>query len=697
MKKKILKPHKMIEVEYDRPHIDVEKKRPRDDGDRVRHRARHKVRPVHTCVWATIAPSVSVGDAGMTRLLSDWWCGLNPVTPLRHVAFVPADVGAVIINNPKSAVKVQQDVLCTLDLDATPLLVFHTIPLPGKNEFHVLGALLAKDVPKGKFQLRDLRRDAHHTLDARPFVVRQGVQEKQGGEWWWFRMPTEMWTDMFGRMSGGDPSEHVDYRLALMCAFWKQRDNVVFESEGGHGDQMLRFLHTNTDRGDAFFNMWTDEGRDVDVAGFWGLFLVCAQDAQLWDVWRHWERRLLGFRVREYLCKEKHFVTFLAHNEKLFSSSSSSKQDDDDDDEDEDDAAEYARECEDALERGLFVPRALEDVDESEIQLYRMRHPRGPLPKLWYQVRASDVGPTVMGSVAYDVECGRVMVTHREFVTWAWQQIEALTNHAMKEWRFSRLFQRSHAMRKIPTHIRIMMRDGLEDATRELNLVREGTLTTTGIERQYTGGEVRQLEDATSREALLQLARTRLPPCMAQHVWEAFSNGRHPENFSRVSLSMFLLSAGYGVKEADNVIYMLYGADATLINKKYNGTWNESGYKRENGGNVKNLKRSLDTKKTSPYGCESLVRLGGEGKFHGCPFAKRNTAMSSQPQIISLLQWSGCSDVDIEDIMRPTEFPQQKCERLLLKRNPSIPAAKSVVKHPNHFFRMSQHEQKKEF
>jgi hypothetical protein len=686
----------MIEVEYDRPHVDVvaEKKRYRDDNDRVRRSARHKVgkeTSVHTCVWATIAPSVSVGSAGMTRLLSDWWRGLNPVTPLKHVAFVPADVGAVIINNPKSTVKVEQDAVCALDLDATPLLVFHTVPLPGKYEFHVLGALLAKDM-KAKFQLCDLRRDAcHHTLDARPFVVRQGVQEKRDGEWWWFRMPTEMWTDMFGRMPGGDPSEHVDYRLALMCAFWKQRDNVVFESEGGHGDQMLRFLHTTTaDRGDAFFNMWTEEGRDVDVAGFWGLFLVCAQDAQLWDPWRHWERRLLGFRVREYLCKEKHFVTFLSHNEKLFSK----KQDDSEDDDDDDKAAaEYERECEDALERGLFVPRAREDVDEREIQLYRMRHPSGPLPKLWYQVRASDMGPTIMDSVAYDVECGRVMVTHHEFATWAWQQIEALTNHAMKEWRFSRLFQHSRAMRKIPTHIRIMMRDGLQDATRELNLVKEGTsIVSAGIERQYGGGDVR-LEDATSREALLQMARKRLPPCMAQHVWEAFSNGKHPENFSRVALSMFLLSAGYSVQEADSVVYMLYGADATLINKKYNGTWNESGYKRENGGNVKGLKRSLDTKKTSPYGCESLVRLGGEGKFHGCPFSKRNTAMSAQPQIISLLQWSGCSDVDIEDIMRPTEFPQQKCERLLLKRNPLIPSAKSVVKHPNHFFRMSQQQQ----
>lgn len=694
----------MIEVEYDRPHIDVipnNNKRSRDrDGDRVMHRVRHKVgkeTSVHTCVWATIAPSVSVVGAGMVRLLSDWWRGLNPVTPVAHVAFVPADVGAVIINNPKSVVKVEETMLFSLDLDSTPLLVFHTLPLPGKNEFHVLGALLAKDVMQRttKMQLKDLRRDAH-TLDARSHVVHQGVQEKRDGEWWWFRMPTEMWTDMFGRMPGGDPSEHVDYRLALMCAFWKQRDNVVFESEGGHGDQMLRYLHTSNG-GDAFFNMWTDEGRDVDVAGFWGLFLVCAQDVQLWDPWRHWERRLLEFRVREYLCKEKHFVTFLSHNDKLFSRKHQ-EEEEEDDDEDAEDAAAYERECEDALECGLFVPRAREDVDERDIQLYRMRHPRGPLPKLWYQVRASDMGPAIMGNIAYDVECGRVLVTHRDFVTWAWHHMEALTSHAMKEWRFSRLYQHSRIMRKIPIHIRIMMRDGLQDATRELNLVKEGTSisSTTGLERQYTGGEVRQLEDATSRDALLQLARTRLPPCMAQHVWEAFSNGRHPENFSRVSLSMFLLSAGYGVKEADNVIYMLYGADAALIDKKYNGTWTESGYKRENGGNVKNLKRSLDAKKTSPYGCESLVGFGGEGKFHGCPFAKRNTAMSAQPQIISLLQWSGCSDVDIEDIMRPAQFPQQKCERLLLKRNPAIPSAKSVVKHPNHFFRMSQQQQQKE-
>lgn len=392
-------------------------------------------------------------------------------------------------------------------------------------------------------------------------------------------------------------------------------------------------------------------------------------------------------------------MTFLSHNDKLFSPSGKQAEDDDDDD---DDNAEYERECEEALERGLFVPRAREDVDEREIALYRLRHPSGPLPKLWYQVSASDVGPAVMGSVAYDVEHGRVMVTHREFPTWVWQQMETLTCHAMKEWRFSRLFQRSRAMLKVPSHIRIMMWHGLDEAMNLLNLVKENSLIATAIgsggggggkHNQFYGGDVRPLQDATSREALLHLAHTRFPPCMAQHVWEAFSNGNHPENFSRVSLSMFLLSAGYGIQEVDNILYMLYGADATLINKKYNGTWNEGNYKRENGGNVKGLKRSLDTKKTSPYGCESLVRLGGEGKFHGCPFAKRNTATMGQPQSISLLQFGGCSDVDIEDIMRPSDFPQQKCERLLLKRNPSIPAAKNVVKHPNHFFRMSQQQQ----
>lgn len=692
----------MIEVEYDNPSVEVIVPRATTPmAARKRQRSEDEEEDQHTCVWTTIAMD---DDSVVGLLLQRWWCSLSPVTPVKHVAFVSAEVNTMIINNPNTAIMYDSERLySTHDLDATPLLVFYTRPLLG-CDIHVLGALLARDA-KPKLQLKDLHQHEDvRVLDAMPLVRNQGVQEKRAGEWWWWRMPTDMWTDMFGRMPGGDPSEHVAYRRSLMCAFWKHRDNHAFESEGGHGDCILRALHERF----AFFDMWTDEGRDVDVAGFWGLYLVCAQDMQLWDPWRHWERRLLEFRVRQYLCGERHFLTFLMHNDRLFKEEQHQQIHDDDDD-DDDDAHQYERQCEDALSRGMFVPYASEDVDEREIQLYRARHPRGCVPKLWYRVRASDAGPSVVGNPAYDVENNCVFVTHREFPVWAWHQIETRTwNHNMKYWRFCLRFRDEpglprQPLLKLPSHIRWMIGEGLYDALDALQLTREGGAPAASFplsegrnySQQQQYGIVRLgSNNGSASESLMELVRTRFPPCMAQHVWEAFVNRRHPENFSRLSLSMFLLSAGYSVQDVDNILFTLYGADAALVAKRYDGVWNEGNYKRENGGNVKGLKRSvLDTRKTSPYGCESLVTLGAAGKFHGCPFAKRNTTTvtgAHQPQIISLLQWSGCAEQDIEDIMGPSQFPQQKCERLLAKRNPAVAdpdAAPIAMKHPNHFFR----------
>jgi len=750
----------MIEVEYDREHDTTTKKRSRDFREEKEEEEENFSE--NTCACATIACSGSSSSSsnGVDQTLRNWWNSLEGVTtPVQHVAFVVSEVSAVLINNPGLSVQPADDLDQKYDFDAQPLLVFYILR---PRSLVVLGGMLIHEFRAHEqkqrggggraLKMRHLCRDVCTLakLDALPHVRGQGIQEEEerDGKSWWFRMPRDLMYDIFDRIPGGDPSEYALYRMALMISFWEHRDNPMFENDDGDGDKILQQLH------DVFFDMWTDEGRDADVAGFWGLFLMCGQDDRLWPIWKHWEQRLLSFRIRQCLSTEKHFLQFLVHNKKLFRrrrrrSQHESDEDDDDDkqeqrrrqhesDEDKQEQRRSQHESDDdkqeqrrrqhesdedkqeqrAVQQGLFVPYTQEQMDDRELALYRARYPRGPMPKFWFRVRCSDSGPHIMRNELFDVEQDCVFVTYREFFAWAWHQMDVMTRDHLKWIRLSRGIPNARSiLTECPVHIRLMANDGVEEAWTRLSLppalswqqeeqgdkgkntryMRAAAAAASGF-KGNGGAGVLTLEGVDgltlTTSEFVDLCKARLPPCMSQHVWEALENGHHPENMSRLSFSMFLLSAGYTVEQVDSIMMMLYAADTTMIQTRYNGVWDDVGYKRENGGNVKALKRSLfEVGKTSPYGCLKLVGDGEHGKFHGCPFAKKNTitmaaaAQTRPPQIVSLLQWSGCSDADIEDIMRPANFPQEKCQRYLVKRNPRASAV--IVKHPNHFFRCS--------
>jgi len=620
-------------------------------------------------------------SSDITPQLRDWWSSSSDATPVSRVAFVSCTFrGRVSDASPNTKIPIDLDrIEQNVSFDDTPLLVLYSLSM-SDGCVYVMGCIVAdqlrrlvhaslQEEERAYIRFSDLTRSKDVNITR--YIRNQGVPNASD---YWFIMP-----DLQRNALAGDfTMDQVAYRMDLMLTFWKHRNNPEFVN--GDSQEMLLTLHRNT-----YFALNTEQGRQFDVDTFWGLVLACSHDTRLWESWAYWERTLLEFRISCYFCKERHFSAFLLNNN---------------------------------LTQDLQVVQG-DAIDEREKQLYRARHPKGPLPRLWVSVPSDTVGSLVCSSPHYDVEKGRVIITYKEFPVWAWHQMEKNVRDFMKKVNFRYIHPNINEPALVrrdtydaESNVYTMVESLLHKAQRELGIAQARERETRIQQRAeaFFNGDLEAAEtmDLGGRESLINIAKTKMPPCQARHVWMAFVNGQHPKNMDRVSFVSYLLEAGYTVQEVDSVMFLMYEADTQFVNQKYSGRWDLSGYNREYGGQVKRLHCSVVTeKRTSAYGCMHLMQAGSEGKTYGCPFTKgyapikdsqqqqqqqqlryrpSGPSTGAMPEIVSILQWTGCSDGDIEDIMKPNEFPQTKCCRYYQHLNPGKTL---TVKHPNQYMKFS--------
>jgi DNA primase large subunit len=192
-------------------------------------------------------------------------------------------------------------------------------------------------------------------------------------------------------------------------------------------------------------------------------------------------------------------------------------------------------------------------------------------------------------------------------------------------------------------------------------------------------------EDVSDVEGLLAVAKRLFPLCMSQIIRDAIVFGRHPKHGARTALVMFLLECGYSTGEINRVMFLLYSADQRYTNQiaaKRCKPWDYDAYSKDFGPQVKALHETVIKNETSgAYGCTKLIADGDKGMPHGCPFTSHDTEAT-----VALLEWSERSVVDIEDIMRPAQFANERCCRDYQAKHPTEQPI--AVKHPNMFMRI---------
>lgn len=482
-------------------------------------------------------------------------------------------------------------------------------------------------------------------FDITPLLPWQGSTSKS----YWFRLPFSVPSAQ--ECDDDDCTatiDEIDYRGKLMMLFWDQRKNRSFLEKDGW--DMLKYLHGEEDDPTRpYFDLSSDEGRARECTSYWALAFSCAhKKPALWSRWAHWERTLLRFRIERYFFKERHFALFLQANNLLSKDGDEDGQDD-----------------------GKAI--LIQDPGDRERTLYSSRYDAGTsVPDIWISVPVKQVGRRIAEDPEYDVDKGRVIITHRDFLCWAWTRYELAANELIKRVNRGRHHERGRDS-NVGAMLSVVL-SPLEDAIKLEGEIEAAIRLKRRMEEQGEDGNAMTLYDSGAPASLLELARQYFPPCMARHIWKALLHTQHPKNESRLSLVKFLLEAGYDVTEVERVMYLLYEADS----KWHGGVWNEATFKREYGGQVKQLHTSvIEEKRISAYGCATLTGDDKREKASGCPFA-----MTVGLEARAFLEWAGVKD--IEDVMKKPH-PQERCCKYFQERHPDRPPV--TVRHPNQFFR----------
>ncbi len=475
---------------------------------------------------------------------------------------------------------------------------------------------------------------------------------------YWFRLCVDPPSLVDDQQDVSCDMAKVMYRRDLMMTFWKHRREGVFVDTDG--PEMLKQLHEAKDG--CFFDLSTSTGREEEYASYWTLAWICAHNPYLWARWAHWEKTLFQYRVQRYFFKERHAALLINHTNS------------------------------DGGGESVIV---VDDPGDRERELYTRRTGGALFPTMWMSVPVRHAGRSIAESPDYDVDQGRVIITHHDFVPWIWSRMELAANGLMK-----RIFEQSKRKHAHHHHyyrgsdesnaglvlsltmepiVATLDAEGEEEAALRLKRRAEMMMAQTGGDGSTSGGTL-SLYDAGKVASLLELAKRRMPPCMARHVWRALVYKQHPKNEARLSLVKFLLEAGYVVEEAERVIYLLYEADTAFVRQHYNGHWTIEAFKKEYGGQVKQLNVSvIEERRIGAYGCATLASNEKRDKAVGCPFA-----MSVGLEARAFLAWAGTKD--IEDVMKYAH-PQERCCKYYQDRHPDkVPL---TIRHPNQFFRCS--------
>jgi hypothetical protein len=581
-------------------------------------------------VWEEL---VCTGGIGVEQALLKCWWECNPDTtgwqvPLKHVAFVRVE-GTWETDHSK----LPRECLVATDERADKLFwVFYVDDY--YKRVAILGCYPAYLCAQSLERLE-------------PVMVRDLWHSKCWDEWkryagalssdHWFYIPAPG-TDAYVASKGVRVTRtQLGRRLELMLCWWKYRGNAQFVQEDA--GRLLSDIHEEE------MDLQCEQGRLTDLACYWMLVFVCAHDPWLWEVRSHWERSLLEWRVAHYYCKEHHFERCLSHN---------------------------ARWC-------PFVTVEREtDVFEREIALYRRRHPTGPLPTSWVTVPAGNVSPDMLASSDYDVEDGTVVITYRDFACWAWHQMAKAAEPFTRRIHVLRHHEEEHKGLNSTRQLALDkdMHDFLEPILDECRRFELAERKAARARAQRVNVET-DLPVIESLETLIAAAKTRFPLCMAQHVWYAIEQGKHPKNDARVVFAKFLIEAGYEMDQVNGVMYVLYEADRDFTRGL--GGWDNAMYMRTFGNQVTHMFNHR-----SAFGCKSLITAAVAGSRHGCPYFKTGSDAKMVPM---LLDWAGVAMPDIEDIAgRAVNNSQERCLRDFGKRS-TLNVPGFVINHPNAYIR----------
>lgn len=324
-----------------------------------------------------------------------------------------------------------------------------------------------------------------------------------------------------------------------------------------------------------------------------------------------------------------------------------------------------------------------EDNDLIVTQSYQARFPDCPLPLYWASVPFDTMPASIMGKTAWEVRDGLVTITFRDFAPWAWHQMVKATDTMDRRIHVARWDDLLDGDRLDYDQD---MRDYIVPFLEQCWRVREAERT--AIQKAHAGLMEASLPPVSTAEEILAAVKTRMPLCMLQHFWLAFSKGRHPKNGSRVVLAKFLLEAGYGVPQVDGIMFGLFSLDRDFTRRYGLNGWNDGAYHKKFGIQVVGMHRKGAASETGrAYGCGTLVHAGKEGEARGCPFFKRTPG--SRKDLSTMLDWAGLPTPDIEDIVgREAGDPQERCCRDYTKRS-ALREEKtpSIINHPNVFMR----------
>jgi len=372
-------------------------------------------------------------------------------------------------------------------------------------------------------------------------------------------------------------------RFDLMLLWWRERVNSRFIYTDG--PTILLVLHEQRE-----MDLTCDTGREAELTAYWLLVFICAHDPWLWEVRSYWERSLLEWRIRHYYPMDKHFAICIQNN---------------------------AKHC------PVVKLENETQVDGRELLLYGKRHPGAPTPGLWVTVPITSVGPDLLGSTLYDTERGVIIITRRDFLQWAWHQMDVAATDMMK----SVSAQLNHVEEGDDAFMTRYHTDPDARHMVDAFLVRcqrfRDQERARVIASQAKIAALAELPDISTAPALINAAKTRFPLCMAQHVFAAFEEGTHPKNASRVAFAKFLIEAGYPVEQVDAAMFSLYASDREFLARYPPGGWNETSYHVEFGIQTLHMYKGIIQSRIptlGAYKCETLVEAARKGSAHGCPF-----------------------------------------------------------------------------